>query len=62
MSTQFMSKPISKPSEDNDWLQIVRQKVDALRFGVVQIIVHEGRVTQIESTEKTRLESRPAQS
>lgn len=57
-----MSKPISKPSEDNDWLQIVRQKVEALRFGVVQIIVHEGRVTQIESTEKTRIESRPAQS
>ena len=62
MSTQIMSQATSKPPEDNEWLRIVRQKVDALRFGVVQIIVHEGRVTQIESTEKTRLESRPAQS
>jgi len=36
------------------WLEIVRQKVAAMRFGSVQIVVHEGRVTQIESTEKTR--------
>jgi hypothetical protein len=31
-----------------------------MRFGSVQIIVHEGRVTQVESTEKTRLASEPA--
>lgn len=37
------------------WLDIVRRKVNALRFGAVQIIVHEGLVTQVESTEKTRL-------
>lgn len=37
------------------WIEIVRQKVSALRFGSVQIIVHDGRVTQVESTEKTRL-------
>lgn len=37
------------------WIEIVRRKVAALRFGSVQIIVHEGRVTQVESTEKTRL-------
>lgn len=46
------------PSTDT-WVSIVRQKVESLRFGVVQIIVHEGKVTQIESTEKTRLEARP---
>ncbi len=37
------------------WLEIVRRKVGNLRFGSVQIVVHEGRVTQVESTEKTRL-------
>jgi hypothetical protein len=37
------------------WLDIVRRKVGTLRFGSVQIVVHEGRVTQVESTEKTRL-------
>ncbi|HRE80831.1 MAG TPA: YezD family protein [Opitutaceae bacterium] len=38
-----------------EWLEIVRQKVDSLRYGVVQIVVHDARVTQIERTEKTRL-------
>lgn len=37
------------------WVEIVKEKVAALRFGSVQIIVHDGRVTQVESTEKTRL-------
>ena len=38
-----------------DWLAVVREKVEGLRFGVVQLVVHDGRVTQIERTEKTRL-------
>jgi hypothetical protein len=37
------------------WLSIVRQKVESLHFGVVQIMVHDSKVVQIESTEKTRL-------
>ncbi len=37
------------------WLDLVRQKVESLRFGVVQIVVHDGKVTQIERTEKTRI-------
>ncbi len=37
-----------------DWLEVVRQNVANLRFGSVQITVHDGRVTQIESIEKTR--------
>jgi len=47
----------TQESEFEAWLEIVRQKVGAMRFGSVQIIVHEGRVTQVESTEKTRLPS-----
>ncbi|HTQ31382.1 MAG TPA: YezD family protein [Opitutaceae bacterium] len=38
-----------------DWVELVREKVESLRFGVVQLVVHDGRVTQIERTEKTRL-------
>ena len=38
-----------------DWVSLVREKVEGLRFGVVQLTVHDGRVTQIERTEKTRL-------
>lgn len=45
-------EPIALP----EWLDIVRQKVESLSFGVVQIVVHERKVTQIERTEKTRLD------
>ncbi|MFM8358966.1 MAG: YezD family protein [Verrucomicrobiota bacterium] len=38
---------------------MVAEKVRALRFGVVQITVHEGRVTQVEVTEKTRFDRPP---
>jgi hypothetical protein len=47
--------PPEKKQSSADWLDIVRQNVQSLRFGVVQIVVHESRVTQIERTEKTRL-------
>lgn len=50
-----MSSPENNENTAETWLNIVRQKVDAMRFGSVQIVVHEGRVTQVESTEKTRL-------
>jgi hypothetical protein len=46
-----------RPSPDGsnaDWLEIVRKNVMSLRFGSVQITVHDGRVTQVESIEKTR--------
>jgi hypothetical protein len=41
---------------DPHWISIVKRQVSDLRYGVVQLIVHDGRVTQIERTEKTRLE------
>jgi hypothetical protein len=40
--------------ESEDWLQIVREKVAHLKFGSIQITVHDGRVTQVESIERTR--------
>jgi hypothetical protein len=52
-----MSEPISITKTDAapDWLRLVQQKVEGLTYGVVQLVVHDGRVTQIERTEKTRL-------
>ena len=41
---------------DVQWLALVRQQVESLRYGVVQIVVHDARVTRIERTEKLRLE------
>ncbi len=38
-----------------EWLALVREKVESLRYGVVQIVIHDSKVTLIERTEKTRL-------
>ena len=38
------------------WLVLVREQVESLRFGTVQIVVHDGRVTQIDKTERMRVE------
>jgi len=48
------AKTTSNESESIDWLEVVRDKVDKLRFGSVVVTVHDGSVTQIESIEKTR--------
>lgn len=45
-----------------EWLSLVREKVETLRYGVVQIVIHDSQVTQIERTEKTRIENRETSS
>jgi hypothetical protein len=40
---------------DPEWLAVVRTHVESLRYGIVQLVVHDGRVTQVERTEKVRL-------
>lgn len=58
MSATVSSVPNSAiESAEPEWLQLVRGKVESLRYGVVQIIVHDNQVTQIERTEKTRFDS-----
>jgi hypothetical protein len=48
-----MKVAASEPSSA-DWVEVVIRKVASLRFGSVQITVHDGKVTQVESVEKTR--------
>lgn len=55
-----MNAPAGTETSNEAWLDIVRRKVGAMCFGTVQIVVHEGQVTQVESTEKTRLATGPA--
>ena len=38
------------------WLSVVTDKVKTMRYGVVQIVVHDSKVVQIERTERTRFE------
>ena len=44
-------------SDKPEWLSLVREKVETLRYGIVQIVVHDSKVTQIERTERTRIEN-----
>lgn len=39
------------------WLELVRRQVGSLRFGVVQIVVHDSKVTEIDKTERVRLQN-----
>ncbi|MEI7535101.1 MAG: YezD family protein [Verrucomicrobiae bacterium] len=39
-----------------EWLEVVRSQVASLRYGTVEIIVHDSQVTQIEKTERVRLD------
>ncbi|MGD1019845.1 MAG: YezD family protein [Verrucomicrobiia bacterium] len=45
--------------KEADWLALVQQHVQSLRYGLVQIVVHDGRVTQVEKTERVRLNQPP---
>ena len=40
-----------------DWLRLVAQHARSLRFGTIQIVVHDSKVVQVERTEKFRLEN-----
>jgi hypothetical protein len=45
-----------KPADEPGWLDLVRRQVGSLRYGVVQIVVHDAQVIQIEKTERVRLD------
>ena len=46
----------NKEAEPARWQEVVNEQVNHLRFGIVQIVVHDGRVVQIEKTEKIRFD------
>lgn len=58
MSSNLSDSPANE-NTPTEWLEIVRKNVGNLRFGSVQITVHDGRVTQVESVEKTRIVPAP---
>jgi hypothetical protein len=47
---------LRSPETSPHWLNLVRTQVDSLKFGTVQITVHDSKVVQIERNEKTRLD------
>ena len=40
-------------------VQEILRAVESVKFGSIEITVHEGRVTQIEKREKVRISSQP---
>jgi len=60
MSSEHTDKENNKRAEEGRvlpaWLELVRQQVDSLKFGTVQITVHDSKVTQVERLEKVRLD------
>lgn len=59
MKTTDNSVKATTPAKQESWLETVRSQVASLRFGVVQIVVHDSQVVQIERTEKVRLDKQP---
>jgi hypothetical protein len=51
-----MNAPTGEERAEPSWLKTVQSLVGSLRFGVVQIVVHDGHVVQIDKTEKLRIE------
>ena len=54
-----MDKASTQPDQIVAWLDVVRDQVSSLRFGHVQIVVHNSQVVQVERTERIRF-NRPS--
>ncbi|MBE2213895.1 MAG: YezD family protein [Opitutaceae bacterium] len=48
------------PANSPAWVSAVRRETEALDYGAIQIVVQNGRVAQIEVTEKIRLQNQAA--
>ncbi|CAN7564176.1 YezD family protein [Paenibacillus sp. LjRoot153] len=49
---------MAKPLElDEIWVERIKQILDGLEYGSVQIVVHDGKITQIDKTERKRFET-----
>ncbi|MCC2668730.1 MAG: putative small protein [Armatimonadetes bacterium] len=48
-------KPQGQPASTAVPLEAIQDAVRSVRYGIVQLIIQDGRVVQIEKTEKIRL-------
>ena len=51
--SRFETRPQPLPAID-EALLAVREKAASVRFGTITLTIHEGRLTQLEATEKRR--------
>lgn len=63
--TVIANSQLESPAQPNGsnldpvWIATLRRQIETMRFGVVQVVVHDGRVVQIERTEKIRFDAKP---
>lgn len=57
MTTSIEPDTTPRTAPAAEWLENVRRHVASLKYGVVQITVHAGRVVQVERTERFRFEA-----
>lgn len=50
------SQPLEETAAAAPWVAVVTEKVKSMRYGIVQIVVHDSKVVQIERTERTRFD------
>jgi hypothetical protein len=56
VTTEAEKVKVQAPAKLPAWLQLVREHVGSLKFGAVQITVHDARVVQVERVEKLRFD------
>lgn len=63
MSSASIDNPAGDavPNSPEELARRVVEAISAIRFGSVEIVIHDGRVVQIERREKVRLEHAGAQ-
>lgn len=49
---------MAKPLElDDIWVDRIKQMLNGLEYGSVQIVVHDGKIAQIDKTERKRFDT-----
>ena len=51
-----VTESIEESATAAPWVAVVTEKVKSMRYGIVQIVVHDSKVVQIERKEKTRFD------
>ncbi|GIP38821.1 hypothetical protein J31TS4_21010 [Paenibacillus sp. J31TS4] len=51
---------MAKPLEVNEqWLRRIGEALEGIEYGSVHIVVHDGRIVQIERSERRRFDAEP---
>ncbi len=59
MLTQPESAQPAQDAQDSHWLEVVQSSITRLPSGSIQIIIHDGKVTQVDSISRTRFDGAP---